>query len=89
MVLPDKHGILSKTQRSGWPRRSLSVYLIYLMIWQSSTGLSTKAGLRNDVRVVEIPPANLKAKLVRNRVYDRLAQLPAAWFARMAERVIA
>ncbi|KAK6732750.1 hypothetical protein RB195_016859 [Necator americanus] len=35
-------------------------------------GYLRKAGLQNDVRVVEIPPANLKGQLVRNRVYDRL-----------------
>ncbi|KAK6740014.1 hypothetical protein RB195_008467 [Necator americanus] len=40
-------------------------------------GCLRKAGLRNDVRVVEIPPANLKAMLVRNRVYDRLCTTPS------------
>ncbi|KAK6742180.1 hypothetical protein RB195_009820 [Necator americanus] len=40
-------------------------------------GCLRKAGLRNDVRVVEIPPANLKEKLVRNRVYDRLCTTPS------------
>ncbi|KAK6763170.1 hypothetical protein RB195_023762 [Necator americanus] len=40
-------------------------------------GCLRKAGLRNDVRVVEIPPANLKGQLVRNRVYDRLCTTPS------------
>ncbi|EYC00435.1 hypothetical protein Y032_0115g468 [Ancylostoma ceylanicum] len=30
-----------------------------------------EAGLQDSVRVVEIPPANLKRQLVRNRIYDR------------------
>ncbi|VDL82279.1 unnamed protein product [Nippostrongylus brasiliensis] len=29
-----------------------------------------KAGLDNMIRVVEVPPSNLKARLVRNRLYD-------------------
>ncbi|KAK6737037.1 hypothetical protein RB195_019622 [Necator americanus] len=39
-------------------------------------GCLRKAGLENDVRVVEIPPANLKGQLVRNRAYDRLCTTP-------------
>ena len=35
-----------------------------------------KADLEDHVRVVEIPPANLKTKLVRNRLYDRLCITP-------------
>ena len=36
-----------------------------------------KADLQDDVRVVEIPPENLKRRLVRNRLYDRLCQTPS------------
>ncbi|KAK6745370.1 hypothetical protein RB195_011854 [Necator americanus] len=36
-----------------------------------------KAVLENDVRVVEIPPANLKGQLVRNGAYDRLCTTPS------------
>ncbi|EYC43689.1 hypothetical protein Y032_0484g2317 [Ancylostoma ceylanicum] len=35
-----------------------------------------KADLEDHVRVVEIPPANLKTQLVRNRLYDRLCITP-------------
>ncbi|KAK6763314.1 hypothetical protein RB195_023864 [Necator americanus] len=35
-----------------------------------------QAGLQDSVRVVDIPPANLKQQLVRNRAYDRLCERP-------------
>ncbi|KAK6739453.1 hypothetical protein RB195_008128 [Necator americanus] len=35
-----------------------------------------KCGLENQVRVVEIPPTNLKKQLVRNRMYDRFCLTP-------------
>ncbi|KIH59788.1 hypothetical protein ANCDUO_09970 [Ancylostoma duodenale] len=35
-----------------------------------------KQGLQDVVRVVDIPPTNLKKKLVRNRAYDRLCNTP-------------
>ncbi|EYB90672.1 hypothetical protein Y032_0216g2377 [Ancylostoma ceylanicum] len=35
-----------------------------------------KGDLEDHVRVVDIPPANLKTKLVRNRLYDRLFVTP-------------
>ncbi|KAK6735650.1 hypothetical protein RB195_018711 [Necator americanus] len=40
-------------------------------------GCLRRAGLQNDVRVVEIPPANLKGQLVRSRAYDRLCTTPS------------
>ncbi|WKY02527.1 hypothetical protein Q1695_016084 [Nippostrongylus brasiliensis] len=33
-----------------------------------------KAGLDNMIRVVEVPPSNLKARLVRNRLYDSVCR---------------
>ena len=36
-----------------------------------------KAGLQEMVRVVDIPPSNLKQRLVRNRLYDRLCTTPS------------
>ncbi|KAK6737845.1 hypothetical protein RB195_020135 [Necator americanus] len=39
---------------------------------RAARGCLRTAGLENDVRVVEIPPTNLKGQLVRNRAYDRL-----------------
>ncbi|XGW03988.1 hypothetical protein V3C99_015267 [Haemonchus contortus] len=36
-----------------------------------------KADLQDSVRVVEIPPSNLKRQLVRNRLYDRRCQTPS------------
>ncbi|KAK6733383.1 hypothetical protein RB195_017242 [Necator americanus] len=47
-----------------------------------------KAGLQNDVRIMEIPIAGLNRQLVRNRMTDS-TRLPSAWFARMAETEIA
>ncbi|KAK6728747.1 hypothetical protein RB195_006038 [Necator americanus] len=35
-----------------------------------------KCGLEDQVRVVEIPPTNLKKQLVRNRMYDRFLLTP-------------
>ncbi|KAK6726235.1 hypothetical protein RB195_004512 [Necator americanus] len=35
-----------------------------------------QAGLQDSVRVVDIPPVNLKQQLVRNRAYDRLCETP-------------
>ncbi|KAK6736167.1 hypothetical protein RB195_019066 [Necator americanus] len=35
-----------------------------------------QAGLQDSVRVVDIPPANLKQQLVRNCAYDRLCETP-------------
>ncbi|KAK6732228.1 hypothetical protein RB195_016547 [Necator americanus] len=35
-----------------------------------------KCGLEDQVRVVEIPPTNLKKQLVRNRMYDRFCLTP-------------
>ncbi|KAK6764730.1 hypothetical protein RB195_024893 [Necator americanus] len=35
-----------------------------------------QAGLQDSVRVVDIPPENLKQQLVRNRAYDRLCETP-------------
>ncbi|KAK6730344.1 hypothetical protein RB195_007045 [Necator americanus] len=40
-------------------------------------GCLRKAGLKNDVRVVKIPPANFKGQLVRNRACDRLCTTPS------------
>ncbi|KAK6747794.1 hypothetical protein RB195_000781 [Necator americanus] len=37
---------------------------------------SRQLGLRDSVRVVNIPPANLKQQLVCNRAYDRLCETP-------------
>ncbi|VDP14364.1 unnamed protein product [Heligmosomoides polygyrus] len=36
-----------------------------------------KADLQEVVRVVEIPPINLKGQLVRNRIYDRMCSTPS------------
>lgn len=36
-----------------------------------------KAGLQDLVRVIEIPPTNLKGQLVRNRLYDRTSTTPS------------
>ncbi|KAK6758223.1 hypothetical protein RB195_015818 [Necator americanus] len=41
-------------------------------IWASLV----KCGLEDQVRVVEIPPTNLKKQLVRNRMYDRFCLTP-------------
>ncbi|KAK6753885.1 hypothetical protein RB195_013086 [Necator americanus] len=35
-----------------------------------------KCGLEDQVRIVEIPPTNLKKQLVRNRKYDRFCLTP-------------
>ncbi|KAK6734614.1 hypothetical protein RB195_018044 [Necator americanus] len=35
-----------------------------------------QAGLQDSVRVVDIPPVNLKQQLVRNHAYDRLCETP-------------
>ncbi|KAK6733436.1 hypothetical protein RB195_017275 [Necator americanus] len=35
-----------------------------------------QAGLQDSVRVVDIPPVNLKQQLVRNRAYDGLCETP-------------
>ncbi|KAK6730487.1 hypothetical protein RB195_007133 [Necator americanus] len=40
-------------------------------------GCLRKADPEKDVRVVEIPPANVKGQLVRNRAYDRLCTTPS------------
>ncbi|VDP59995.1 unnamed protein product [Heligmosomoides polygyrus] len=36
-----------------------------------------RADLDGIVRVVEVPPANLKAQLVRNRLYDCICETPS------------
>ncbi|KAK6737909.1 hypothetical protein RB195_020171 [Necator americanus] len=35
-----------------------------------------QVGLQNLVKVVDIPPVNLKRQLVHNRAYDRLCETP-------------
>ena len=36
-----------------------------------------KADLQDTVRIVGVPPANLRKQLVRNRLYDRMCTMPS------------
>ncbi|KAK6735688.1 hypothetical protein RB195_018739 [Necator americanus] len=79
MVLADKHDAPFEVSKVVDGPEKIPFCLPYISDDMSKAvwGCLRKADLQNDVRVVEIPPANLKGQLVRSRVYDRLCTTPS------------
>ncbi|KAK6751639.1 hypothetical protein RB195_003202 [Necator americanus] len=81
IVLLDRHDCPPQSPTS-WTAEKIfrSVYYVtYVMRSTERYGASCllKAGLQNDARVVEMPPANLKCQLERSGAYDRLCSTPS------------
>ncbi|EYC01487.1 hypothetical protein Y032_0107g3832 [Ancylostoma ceylanicum] len=76
--LEDQVALAQRTNRMAEDNSKIAFCLPFISDEMSKAVRASlrKADLEDHVRVVEIPPANLKTQLVRNRLYDRLCITP-------------
>ena len=80
--IPNPRGFVGRRASSNSPDAPLTKIAFCLPFVSDKISAAVRrcvhlAGLQDDVRVVDIPPSNLKRQLVRNRSYDRTCLTPA------------